>query len=263
MPACATCSASSARARCFILDEAHHAAPSGGRALCDLQPVHRGRARACRALRASPVPDRHAAQRALQQLLGAPGDARPAALHARRRGSRREDLEPVMVRRLKADLRRLGEAFPERKVEPISIAGLPADAPSSISGAGSPPTASCARAASPSCRRTRPRWPSSPSSACSSGCCPRSRRSPARSRRTARPCSGWSTGEQQQVPRPPRRRSSTAARPTKVEDLAARRRRRPRQPSTPTRTRPPRLPSVVGAADASTADLRDGVGRGR
>ena len=34
-----------------------------------------------------------------------------------------------MVRRLKADLRRLGEAFPERKVEPIRIAGLPADAP--------------------------------------------------------------------------------------------------------------------------------------
>ena len=34
-----------------------------------------------------------------------------------------------MVRRLKADLRRLGEAFPERKVEPIPIAGLPTDAP--------------------------------------------------------------------------------------------------------------------------------------
>ena len=34
-----------------------------------------------------------------------------------------------MVRRLKADLRRLGEAFPERKVEPVRIAGLPADAP--------------------------------------------------------------------------------------------------------------------------------------
>src|SRR5207237_261541 len=39
------------------------------------------------------------------------------------------DLEPVMVRRLKADLRRLGEAFPERKVVSIPIAGLPADAP--------------------------------------------------------------------------------------------------------------------------------------
>src|SRR6202035_109420 len=40
-----------------------------------------------------------------------------------------KDLEPVMVRRLKADLRRLGEAFPERKVEAIPIAGLPEDAP--------------------------------------------------------------------------------------------------------------------------------------
>src|SRR5205085_2702884 len=38
------------------------------------------------------------------------------------------DLEPVIVRRLKADLRRLGEAFPERKVAPIPIDGLPADA---------------------------------------------------------------------------------------------------------------------------------------
>src|SRR6202035_1512146 len=42
---------------------------------------------------------------------------------------RPRDLDPVMVRRLKADLRRLGEAFPERIVEPISIAGLPENAP--------------------------------------------------------------------------------------------------------------------------------------
>ena len=42
---------------------------------------------------------------------------------------RPRDLEPVMVRRLKADLRRLGEAFPERKVVPIAIAGLPKEAP--------------------------------------------------------------------------------------------------------------------------------------
>ena len=34
-----------------------------------------------------------------------------------------------MVRRLKADLRRLGESFPERVVEPIVIDGLPTDAP--------------------------------------------------------------------------------------------------------------------------------------
>src|SRR5260370_5234714 len=34
-----------------------------------------------------------------------------------------------MVRRLKADLRRLGEAFPERIIEPVRIAGLPEDTP--------------------------------------------------------------------------------------------------------------------------------------
>ena len=34
-----------------------------------------------------------------------------------------------MVRRLKVDLRRLGEAFPERIIEAVRIAGLPEDAP--------------------------------------------------------------------------------------------------------------------------------------
>jgi hypothetical protein len=42
---------------------------------------------------------------------------------------RPRDLDPVMVRRLKADLRHLGEAFPERIVEAIPIAGLPEGAP--------------------------------------------------------------------------------------------------------------------------------------
>src|SRR5439155_3571034 len=41
-----------------------------------------------------------------------------------------DDLEPVMVRRLKSDLRRLGVAkFPERVIEPALIDGLPPDAP--------------------------------------------------------------------------------------------------------------------------------------
>lgn len=39
------------------------------------------------------------------------------------------DLEPIMIRRLKSDLRLLGEQFPERQVEPIRLKGLPADAP--------------------------------------------------------------------------------------------------------------------------------------
>src|SRR6185312_13864670 len=40
-----------------------------------------------------------------------------------------KELEPVMVRRLKADLRRIGESFPERIVEAIRIEGLSPDAP--------------------------------------------------------------------------------------------------------------------------------------
>jgi hypothetical protein len=38
-------------------------------------------------------------------------------------------LEPVVVRRLKEDLRGLGQSFPERRIEPIVIAGLPENAP--------------------------------------------------------------------------------------------------------------------------------------
>ncbi len=38
-------------------------------------------------------------------------------------------LEPVMVRRLKSDLRKLGEAFPERRIEAIRLDGLPKTAP--------------------------------------------------------------------------------------------------------------------------------------
>ena len=38
-------------------------------------------------------------------------------------------LEPVMVRRLKEDLRRLGQTFPERIIEPVVIDGLPETAP--------------------------------------------------------------------------------------------------------------------------------------
>ncbi len=39
------------------------------------------------------------------------------------------DLDPVIVRRLKSDLRYFGETFPERVVEEIRIAGVPIDAP--------------------------------------------------------------------------------------------------------------------------------------
>jgi hypothetical protein len=42
---------------------------------------------------------------------------------------RPRELDAIMVRRLKSDLRHFGEKFPERIVEPIPIAGLPHDAP--------------------------------------------------------------------------------------------------------------------------------------
>jgi hypothetical protein len=42
---------------------------------------------------------------------------------------RPRELDAVMVRRLKTDLRYFGEKFPERVVDPIRIDGLPNDAP--------------------------------------------------------------------------------------------------------------------------------------
>lgn len=42
---------------------------------------------------------------------------------------RPRELDAVMVRRLKSDLRHFGERFPKRNVVPITIDGLPADAP--------------------------------------------------------------------------------------------------------------------------------------
>src|SRR5207302_7203676 len=46
-----------------------------------------------------------------------------------------DDLEPVMVRRLKSDLRKLGVArFPRRIIEPAVIDGLSADAPELVLG---------------------------------------------------------------------------------------------------------------------------------
>jgi ERCC4-related helicase len=121
------------RARALlILDEAHHAAPSGGaryaissqltRAVRDLSERFEHRL----FLTATPHNGHSNSFAALLEMLDPQrftrGDA--PALQIRPR-----DLEPIMVRRLKADLRRVGQAFPERKVETIPIAGLPEDAP--------------------------------------------------------------------------------------------------------------------------------------
>jgi ERCC4-related helicase len=112
----------------FILDEAHHAAPSGGaryaissqltRAVNDLAPRLEHRL----FLTATPHNGHTNSFAALLEMLDPQRFTRGMDVNPR-------DLEPVMVRRLKSDLRGLGEAFPERKVEPIPIAGLPEDTP--------------------------------------------------------------------------------------------------------------------------------------
>lgn len=112
----------------FILDEAHHAAPSGGfRYAVSSQLTKAVRELAERFehrlfLTATPHNGHSNSFSALLEMLDPQRFTRGVEVKPR-------DLEPVMVRRLKADLRRLGEAFPERIVEPIRIAGLPESAP--------------------------------------------------------------------------------------------------------------------------------------
>ncbi|TXL71235.1 DEAD/DEAH box helicase [Vineibacter terrae] len=112
----------------FILDEAHHAAPSAGvRYAVSSQLTKAVRELAERFehrlfLTATPHNGHSNSFSALLEMLDPQRFTRGVEVRPR-------DLEPVMVRRLKADLRRLGEAFPERIVEPIPIAGLPEDAP--------------------------------------------------------------------------------------------------------------------------------------
>ncbi len=112
----------------LILDEAHHAAPASGsryavdsqftRAIESLAPRFEHRL----FLTATPHNGHSNSFTKLLEILDpqrftAGVDVRP------------DDLAPVMVRRLKSDLKRFGENFPTRRVEAIVIDGLPADAP--------------------------------------------------------------------------------------------------------------------------------------
>lgn len=112
----------------FILDEAHHAAPSAGtRYAVSSQLTKAVRELAERFehrlfLTATPHNGHSNSFSALLEMLDPQRFTRGVEVRPR-------DLEPVMVRRLKSDLRRLGEAFPERVIKPISIDGLPEDAP--------------------------------------------------------------------------------------------------------------------------------------
>lgn len=112
----------------LILDEAHHAAPASGRkyaidsqitkAIRELAPRFEHRL----FLTATPHNGHPNSFAALMEILDPQRFIRGQEVEP-------AQLEPVIVRRLKEDLRRLGQTFPERHIEPIVIDGLPETAP--------------------------------------------------------------------------------------------------------------------------------------
>jgi hypothetical protein len=112
----------------LILDEAHNAAPASGskfaidskitQAIRDLA----GRFEHKLFLSASPHNGHSNSFSALLEILDPTSFCRGVAV-------RKQDLEDVMVRRLKEDLRQIGVELPERLVVPEVIDGLPADTP--------------------------------------------------------------------------------------------------------------------------------------
>ena len=113
----------------LILDEAHHAAPASGQAYAvDSQFTKAVRALAERFehrlfLSATPHNGHSNSFAALLEILDPQRFTRGFPVEP-------DDLEPIMVRQLKSDLRRLGVArFPRRIIEPAVIDGLSPDAP--------------------------------------------------------------------------------------------------------------------------------------
>jgi SNF2 family DNA or RNA helicase len=112
----------------FILDEAHHAAPaSGARYAVDSQFTRAIRGLAERFehrlfLSATPHNGHSNSFSSLLEILDPQRFTRGVPVRPR-------ELDAVMVRRLKSDLRHFGEKFPERVVDPIRIDGLPNNAP--------------------------------------------------------------------------------------------------------------------------------------
>lgn len=120
----------------LVLDEAHHAAPaSGERFAVDSQFTRTIRDLARRFehrlfLTATPHNGHSNSFSALLEILDPQRFVRGLPI-------RRRDLDPVVVRRLKEDLRALGSpgrGFPSRRVEPIVIDDLPEDAPELVLG---------------------------------------------------------------------------------------------------------------------------------
>ncbi len=112
----------------LILDEAHNAAPASGaryavdskltRAIRDLAPRFEHKL----FLSATPHNGHSNSFSALLEILDPQKFCRGVPVHHASR-------DAVMVRRLKADLREIGEEFPEREVIRVEIDDLPADAP--------------------------------------------------------------------------------------------------------------------------------------
>ena len=113
----------------LILDEAHNAAPaSGARYAIDSQFTRSIRELAPRFehrlfLSATPHNGHSNSFSALLEILDPQRFCRGVPIDSSKQ------LEPVMVRRLKEDLRRLEGGFPERKIVEVPIEGLPEDSP--------------------------------------------------------------------------------------------------------------------------------------
>ena len=113
----------------FILDEAHHVAPSSGtkyaidtkitRAIRDLAPRFEHRL----FLSATPHNGHSNSFSALLEILDPQRFCRGVKVGGKKH------LEAVMVRRLKEDLRQIAGGFPKRTVEQIDIKGLPENSP--------------------------------------------------------------------------------------------------------------------------------------
>ena len=112
----------------LILDEAHHAAPSSGaryaidsqttRAVRDIAPRFEHRL----FLSATPHNGHRNSFSALLEILDPQRFCRGVPV-------RKGELEQVMVRRMKADIRALEGGFPERVVKRVDITGLPSENP--------------------------------------------------------------------------------------------------------------------------------------
>jgi len=112
----------------FILDEAHHCAPAGGgRYAIESQFTKAVRDIADRFehrlfLSATPHNGHANSFATLLEILDPQRFTRGMDV-------REGDLQPIMIRRLKSDLRELGEAFPARVVERIALTGLSTEQP--------------------------------------------------------------------------------------------------------------------------------------